>query len=296
MEKITIYEFMSSHIEQLREADKLQTANSYTSALGRFMAFTKGVDIPLSDIDIETINSFRDYLISLDVSDNTIAYYLSALRSAYNKAVKRGLIKNDYPFEEISTRVAVPKYVALTEEQLYDLTELDLSGKPELAFARDMFMLSFYLRGMSYYDMAQLRISNVVGEAIEYNDKDGELVTVELEPVIEEIIERHRGKTIGTDYLLPICSGKENFSSAVRILNIRLKKIATKAKIPVSLTSATARHTWATIALKKGLSKRLISRCLGYKNEYFSQKYLENLENLIISKVNKMVIGGIRHR
>lgn len=62
-----------------------------------------------------------------------------------------------------------------------------------------MFLLSFYLRGMSYYDMAQLKISNVVGEAIEYNDKDGELVTVELEPVIKEIIERHRGKTIGTD-------------------------------------------------------------------------------------------------
>lgn len=287
---------MSGHIEQLREAEKLQTANSYTSALGRFMAFTKGVDLSLSDIDIETINSFREYLISLDVSDNTIAYYLSALRSTYNKAVKQGLIKNDYPFEEVSTKITVPKYIALSEDQLYDLSELNLSEKPELAFARDMFLLSFYLRGMSYYDMAQLKIGNVVGETIEYNDKDGELVTVELEPVIEEIIDRHRGKTVGTDYLLPIYSGTGNFSSAVRILNIRLKKIATKAKIPVALTSATARHSWATIALKKGLSKRLISRCLGYKNEYFSQKYLENLENLIITNVNRMVIGGIRRR
>ncbi|MEG0499703.1 MAG: site-specific integrase [Rikenellaceae bacterium] len=296
MSEITLCHYMKEIIGELREQGKLQTASSYISALGHFSAFMQGGTILLSEINTQQICAFRDYLVAHNVSDNTVAYYLSTIRAVYNKAVKQGLIRNEYPFEEVSTRVAVPKYVALSKEQFCDLQELDLTGKPELAFARDMFLLSFYLRGMSYYDMAELKISSIRDGVIEYCDKDGEAVVVELEPVISEIIERYRGKTIGTDYLLPIYTpDTDNYASAVRVLNMQLKKIAAMAKIDAALTSATARHSWAAIALKKGLSKKLISRCLGYKNDYFSQKYLENLENLVITNVNRMVIGSLKN-
>lgn len=298
MGDVSIFVFMNECIEQLRSEGKTQTANSYSSAQRQFSLFSKGKDVSISTIDSELINSFRDYLVSIHVAENTIVYYISALRSIYNKAVKLKITKNRYPFEEVSTKVVTSKYVALNENELNTIKTLDLSDNCTLAFARDMFMLSFYLRGMSYYDMAQLKITDVTNGAIKQTRKDGELVVIDIEPAIREIIERYRSKTMGTDYLLPIITGtkrdSDNYCSAVRLINLKLKKIAKKLNINAPLTSGTARHSWAMIALEKGLSKKLISRCLGYKNEYFSMKYLEDLENTIISNVNRIVINEIR--
>lgn len=295
---IFLSQFMMETVEQLKKDGKQQTANSYTSALRHFSAFLKDKDILISDINIEVINSFRDYLVSKEISENSIAYYIRALRAVYNKAVKLRFIKNCHPFEEVSTKVPETKYTVLNAAQLHIIKTFDLSDNASLGFARDMFMLSFYLRGMSYYDMAQLRKSNIRNGAIEYMKKDEEeLLRIELEPMIEQIIDRYTLRTIGTDYLLPIVTGTEresiNFNSAVRLINLRLKKIARIIKLDVPLTSAVARHSWAMIALQKGLSKKLVGRCLGYKNEYFSQKYFDGLENLIITNANKMVIESL---
>lgn len=298
MEDISIIVFMTEQVEQFKKEGKEQSAVSYASALHRFSAFTGGKDILLSEIDSDMVTSFSDYLKAQKMSENTIAYYMRAIRAVYNKAVKQRLIRNQYPFEEVSTRVPDTKYTVLNTAQLQAIKEFDLSDNDALVFARDMFMLSFYLRGVSYYDMAQLRKSNIINGAIVYLRKDEEEPSViELEPVIEEIINRYNHKTTGSDYLLPILIGTEKdsdkFNSAIRLINIRLKKIAKQMKLEVPLTSAVARHSWAMIALQKGLSKKLISRCLGYKNEYFSQKYFEGLENLIITNVNRMVIGSL---
>lgn len=288
---------MSDTIEQMREDGRNQTADSYSSAFTHFCSFANGREILLSDVDVEMVNSFSDYLRGQGMSVNSITYYIRALRAVYNRAVKLRLIKNCHPFEEVSTKVSEIKYTTLSAAQLHIIKTFDLSNNDSMAFARDMFLLSFYLRGMSYYDMAQLKKSNINNGAIVYQKRDEEdTLIIDLESVMTEIIDKYSSKTIGSEYLLPIITAtkrdSDNFASAVRIMNIRLKKLAKLMNLDVSLTSAVARHSWATIALQKGLSKKLISRCLGYRNEYFSQKYLEGLENLVISNVNRMVIGN----
>lgn len=293
MKGTTIYEFMSCYIEQLHGAGKKQTANSYTSALARFMDFSQNSEFPLSKINSETIHAFRNYLSEQKVAYNTAIYYLCAIRAVYNKAVKMKIIKNNHPFETISTRVVTPNYVILGEEELKAILKCDLTNHISLAFARDMFMLSFYLRGMSYYDIAQLKIRNIVNGTLVYQNKEAKEIVIKLEPCMLEIIEHYQNKGAKSDYLLPIYGETENFSSAVRILNIRLKKIAKLLNLNVALTSATARHSWATMALKKGLSKKVISRCLGHKNEYATHKYLKSLENTLASNINNIVIGDI---
>lgn len=298
MNDVSIIAYMNDAIEQLKNEGKQQTAMSYSSALRQFATFSKGSDRLLSDITTEVINSFREYLEAQGISENSITYYTRAMRAVYNKAVSQKLTKNNHPFEEISTKVPSTKYTVLNEAQLHTVKAYDLSKNDALAFARDMFLLSFYLRGMSYYDMAQLRKSNIRNGAIEYIKKDEEdILTIEIEPVISEIIDRYTHRTIGSDFLLPIITGtakeSENFNSAVRLINMRLKKVGKLLSLDVSLTSAVARHSWAMLALQKGLSKKLVSRCLGYKNEYFSHRYFDGLENIVITNVNRMVIGNL---
>lgn len=50
---------------------------------------------------------------------------------------------------------------AIPIKTIKTLKELDLSIKPTLNFARDMFMFSFYTKGMSFVDMSYLKKSDI---------------------------------------------------------------------------------------------------------------------------------------
>ncbi len=47
--------------------------------------------------------------------------------------------------------------------------KLDLSDNPKLDYARDMFMLSSYFRGMSFVDMSYLKKSDLAGSQMVYS-------------------------------------------------------------------------------------------------------------------------------
>lgn len=286
---------MGECIEEYIGRGKQHTAASYSSALKQFSLFLKGNDVRLCELSSDIINAFEEFLIANGASHNTVSYYMSALRAVYNRAVKSKLVKNNHPFADISTRVKQVEIKALSEDELGKIRNLDLSQKQSLAFTRDMFMLSFYMRGISYGILSQLRLSDVQNGFISCRKRGvDEPIMVKVEPCIKEIINRYSHKTIGTDYLLPIVVGTErgssDYTSSVRLLNARLKKIACMIGLETPLSSVVAKHTWATIALKKGISKQTISRCLGYNTEELTRKYLRNLEQSLIDDANKMVI------
>ena len=58
---------------------------------------------------------------------------------------------------------------AIPIKEIKVLKELDLSLKPSLDFARDMFMFSFYTRGMSFIDMAYLKKSDLQNGILTYH-------------------------------------------------------------------------------------------------------------------------------
>lgn len=60
------------------------------------------------------------------------------------------------------------------------IKELDLSRKPGLDFARDMFMFSFCTRGMSFIDMTYLKKTDLGNGYLTYRcKKTGQLLTIE---------------------------------------------------------------------------------------------------------------------
>lgn len=294
MRGITISEFMGSHLELLHQEGMIQVASSYRSALVHFMGFTKGVDVSLSEIDLEVIYAFRDYLLERKMDDNSVDYSVNAIRTIFDKAVEVKIIKNEYPFENLSIKTLVPNYEILSGSELRAIYNYDLSKNSALAFARDMFLLSFYLRGMSYYEMAKLSLSDIVDSKIEPKIETNGEVGIELESAMIEIIERYRGQVVKGDFLLPFYGENSDFSAVVPALNMRLRKLAKLLNLNVTLSSATARHSWAAMALNKGFSVRLISRCLGYKNDYFSQKWLDDIESIVASTVNQILIKNVR--
>jgi len=89
------------------------------------------------------------------------------------------------------------------------LKELDLSMKPSLDFARDMFMFSFYTRGMSFVDMAYLRKTYLQNGILTYRRrKTGQELTIKWEKCMAEIVAKYPENK--TDFLLPIIKEQGN--------------------------------------------------------------------------------------
>jgi len=152
-------------------------------------------------------------------------------------------------------------------------------------------MFSFYMRGMSFVDMANLRQSDLKDGYITYSrSKTKQVLTVKVEKCMEEIIVCYKGQTID-DYVLPIYDKQNyNHSSHLRTYNKRLKRISKLLKLGKPLSSYVSRHSWATLALHQGVPVEVISESMGHENENTTRIYLASLDRSIIDKANAEII------
>jgi site-specific recombinase XerD len=285
------FPFADYVIKNLKENNRIKTASILQTAKTSFEHFLCGQDILLDRIDNNLMQKYENHLQHKGVMKNTISCYMRALRSVYNQAVKQGLTVQRNPFVSIYTRIDKTVKRAVNEKVIVQLKNMNLSAHSELAFARDLFMFSFYMRGISFVDMANLRKSNVKNGYIVYTrSKTRQQLTVKLEACMQEIISRYASQTID-DYLLPIYTiQNRNNTSQLRNYNKRLKRISEMLGLEKSLSSYVARHTWATLALRKGVSIDIISESMGHENETTTRIYLASLEQSAVDKANEKII------
>ncbi|MFI3333196.1 MAG: site-specific integrase [Rikenellaceae bacterium] len=198
-----LFTFTLEVINRLRELRRERCVETYTTTLNSFMRFRDGVDLLLSDITSDLMMSYEAYLKYGGVSMNTISFYMRIMRAIYNRAVDQEIIGQKYPFKKVYTGVDKTVKRALPLKSIKQIKELDLSLKPKMAYARDMFLLSFYTRGMSFVDMAFLRKKDLQNGTIQYRRrKTGQQLHIKWEKCMQEIISRYPPNE--TEYLLPI--------------------------------------------------------------------------------------------
>jgi site-specific recombinase XerD len=286
-----LFPFIEYIVKDLTNNNRQKTASICMTAKKSFERFLCGQDILLDNIDNDLMRKYENWLKNANIMKNTVSCYMRALRSVYNQAVKRGLTMQKNPFANIFTRIDKTIKRAVNEDIVIKLKNMDLSAHNKLAFARDLFMFSFYMRGMSFVDMANLRKSNAKNGYIVYTrSKTKQTLIVKIEDCMQEIITRYGQHTID-DYLLPIYTtqNRDN-TSQLRNHNKRLKRISEMLKPDKPLSSYVSRHTWATLALRKGIPIKVISESLGHENEITTQIYLASLEQSVIDKANASII------
>jgi site-specific recombinase XerD len=217
---------------------------------------------------------------------------MRALRAAYNHAVQKGLAVLKNPFKEVYTGIDKTSKRAVNEDIVVRLSQLDLSEQSYLQLARDLFMFSFYTRGMSFVDMANLKQNNLKNGYLVYSrSKTKQALSIKVEKCINEIIERYTDLTID-GYILPIYNTENrDYNSHLRTYNKRLKRLSGMLGLEKPLSSYVSRHSWATIALRKGISVQVISEGMGHENEKTTRIYLASLDQSIIDDANAQIIA-----
>lgn len=296
--KYSLFNFMESVIAKLKQHGRDRTSETYRTALNSFKRFRQGEDILLDSLDSEMMEAYEAWLRGHGIVPNTISFYNRILRAVYNRATEDGVIDDRRPFKHVYTGIDKTVKRALPLRMIKRIKMLNLSTLPAQDFARDMFLLSFYLRGMSFVDMAYLKKSDLNYGHITYRRrKTGQLLTVEWTKEMEMILGKYPENE--NEYLLPIIKAtskndRHSYRNASYRINHNLKKIAKAAAITVPLTLYVARHSWASAAKAKGIPLSVISEGMGHDSETTTQIYLASLNNSVVDRANSLILKSLR--
>ena len=289
--------FMRERIKKLENHGKFGTAATYLTTLNSFMRFLHYHDILLNRVDSNLIKSYEDYLRSIGLTKNTTSFYMRVLRSVYNQAVENGLVDQAKPFCNVYTGIAETKKRALSVMEIRKIIAVNLAQQPSLDFARDVFMFSFYTRGMAFIDIAYLTTDNIKnGYLIYRRQKTGRELRIKWESCMELLILKYRSQC--KKYLFPIIQGKtgkrREYLNSLYWVNNNLKKLSSKLGIQPVLTMYVARHSWASIAKNNNIPITVISEGMGHSSIKTTQIYLASLNDSIIDGANKRIINIVK--
>lgn len=305
--KYTLLNFMESLIIKFKQNGKIITSETYRAALNSFRKFlcdTKRQDCPGNEEDImldrltsEIMEAYESWHRQLGNSPNTISFYIRILRAVYHRAVEDDAIENRHPFRHVYTGVDKTVKRAIPLSHVKMIKNIDLSLSLPLDYARDMFLMSFYLRGMSFIDMAFLKKTDLKnGYVIYRRRKTGQSLTIEWTREMQLILDKYPENP--TRYLLPIIRTEGlNERCAYRNIgyniNRSLKKIASMVGINIPLTMYVARHSWASAAKAKGIPLSVISEGMGHDSETTTQIYLASLDTSAVDKANSLILKSL---
>ena len=296
-DEYSLFNYMESIIAKLKQNGKVRTSETYKSTLNSFKKFREDEDIMLDCLTSEIMETYEAWHHKRGVAPNTISFYTRILRAVYNRAVEDDIIENRHPFRKVYTGVDKTVKRALPLTVIKKIKALDLSLTPSLDFARDMFLMSFYLRGMSFIDMTYLKKTDLKNGYVTYRRrKTGQQLIIEWTKEMQMILDKYPENE--SDYLLPIIrnSGTNERCTYRNVgynINHNLKTIAGMVGITIPLTLYVARHSWASAAKAKGIPLSVISEGMGHDSETTTQIYLASLDTSVVDRANSLILKSL---
>lgn len=294
------FKLLESRIRHFKALGKEKTASNYLCAMKHFMRFRNEEDIEIADLTVNLMKDFQAYLIGKGLKMNTVSLYNRMLKAAYNYALDEEILQTDKrPFRKVFTGREKTRKRTLDKKALKKLVRADLSVDRRLEFARDMFLFSIYMQGMAFVDIARLTKSQVrSGYVVYQRSKTNQHLRIAIQPCAKEIIEKWMVRDPECPYLFPILYNPDKkkevrYDSALRTHNRRLNKIAGDLDLGGTLSSYTARHTWASLAKWSGIRDTIISEAMGHNNIETTSIYLASLNTEVIASANRKVLSEL---
>lgn len=294
----SLFLFMEKTISNLKILGRIRSAETYAATLCSFKRFMQNRDLALNEVNSDIMMAYEAYLRNNGVSPNSSSFYMRNLRAVYNRAVEKNLTLQRQPFKYVYTGVDKTMKRAVSLKIIKKIKDMDFSANPSIDFARDIFLFSFYTRGMSFVDIAYLRKKDLVNGILSYRRrKTGQQLFIKWEKCMQEIVDKYY--TSDAVYLLPIIKSHSNIDErrqyiyAMHNINYALKSIGKKLGLSMPLTLYVARHAWASIAKSKNVPISVISEGMGHDSETTTRIYLSSLDTMAIDRANSMILNSL---
>ena len=252
----------------------------------------------LPDVDGAWLESFERWMdTARDLSDGGKSIYLRTLKAACKRAVREKKMPAgwnpflNYSFSHLKktkAKKAAPIGFIRALEQLSS-NPAQLQKKQQ--FALDMFLFSFYMRGMNLADIAALTKQNIQGGRLVYTRKK---TGVEFSILISEKAGHIITRYFGLERLFPVLlSQKTEKQKTKRVhtlsgqFNQTLRAVAADLGFDIpGLTFYTARHTYADSLKKAGVSTDVISELMGHSSVRITDSYLKSFDLSVLDEAD----------
>ena len=299
---ISVFQYFELVISRMKEAHRIGNARAIQDALSALKRFREKKDLSFANFDVNLLNRFEEFLLGNGVTEISISAYMRSVRSTYNRAIQEGYAKKDnYPFQQykISRLNTKTKKRAINKDQIKQIINLELEKESRLWHSKNYFLFSYYNMGINLIDMGYLKRSSLENGRLKYNrQKTGKEYNVKMLAPAQEILNYYLENQI-SEYIFPIFNSnkhitpqqrKDRIQKVIRKINQDLKEIASLCKIEVKLTTYVARHSWATILKRNGVSTSVISEAMKHDSEKTTQVYLDSFENDILDEANERLL------
>ena len=297
-------DWVNAEVEKARKLGRYKTASNYLTAAHSWTQFIGKEDWQFSEMTSETLDAYQRWLGERDICLNTISAYMRALRVMYHRAMENDGDKcHANPFAKVFTGRAKTVKRSVTQAEIKQLHSLQLEPDTTLAWARDIFLFSFYAMGMPFVDIAYLKKSQVKDGYIHYaRHKTGQRIQVALLPAMIDIMKRYERED--SEYVLPILMNDSGgtmkeaspeslhqlYQCRLRQYNYSLHRLSEKLNLPRSLTSYVVRHSWASIAYQHHVDIGLIGKALGHTKSSTTLLYIKSLADPDLATANQSLM------
>lgn len=284
-------------IKEMIEAKKYGNARTYDGVMKVLKTFRKDKDFTFNQLNYDLLKKFETYYLAKGNSINGLSVNLRTIRAIYNKGIKAGLgDKGNSPFENYKIKHEPTQKRALSIEALKAIMNTAIEENHPCFHTRNYFLSSFYMYGISFIDMAFLKLNNIVDGRIRFKRrKTGKPYDLKITSQLQEILNYYMKDKKPNDFIFPIITRStlaeqyRDVENRRKLYNRSLKDLAKECKLQENLTSYVSRHSFATQAMLQNVPLQAISAMLGHSRLSTTEVYLKALPNEVLDEYNSKI-------
>lgn len=270
-------------------------AKEFVSCFGREVYFTELTQDNLRKYDAWLQSEIEG--VKVKNIDNTRAKKFEFLGKYYNNAIEDGKAPAPNPFKKYKIKGTPVKKEKLTPEQFKAIEDLPLAPSP-VKLARDMFLFSYYCKGIRFEIVLTMPSSGVKDGRVHFRtNKGGRFMSVQIHPKLAQIIEEYKndsgyifGRIKERDLDTPQRK-RSRVGSENAMVNDNLKIVAALAGVTLALSFHHARHTLAFHLKQVSGNIGAIQDILGHSRSQITETYLKTLDDQYLDKELQKLYG-----
>jgi site-specific recombinase XerD len=289
-------------IEDSRDIRSTATIQTYEATKGKLLDFVKAkkVSISFEAIDQNFYEAFLNYMIrDLKHLNNTVGKHIKTLKVFLTYALDHEFTTQKYNLKKFKAFSEEADIIYLTEAELWRIYKLqDLPRR--LSDVRDSFCFACFT-GLRFSDIDKLRHTHIKEDFLEIRtEKTKDSLKIPLNQFAKEILNRY--KQYYSDRPLPTGLTNQKTNEYLKEIGqaaelndeITMEKFSGSNKIIVEnkkwelLTTHTARRTFVTLALEKGIRAEVVMAMTGHKSYKTFKRYIKITDKVMQTEMNRV--------
>lgn len=293
----TLLQCFDEYTAYAKTVKKPATVERYECTLKLLVNFRKQkrYDLTFERINQAFYESFMNYMmVDRALLNNSVTTYIKTVKSFIKDCESRGYCKANPELKNFKVFKEDSALIYMTEEELLKMFHLEIDA-PDLRIVRENFCFACFT-GLRYSDISRLQIENIKSDYVEImTEKTRDFLKIPLNVYAKGLLKRNNGQ-------LPKMSNNA-------LTNIRLKELGKLAGITESILvtkyrgaekveflaakykfmgTHTARRTFVTLSLEKGMRPETVMSITGHKDYQTFKKYIKLTDKVKFAEMNQI--------